>query len=122
MPEPQAHLPWQVCRQRVTSGRGVKAAWDHLIDGMDSDFMYPPPITHAIWAGFNISCLRTCPGILRYPLCVPSSRVRWIDGTGNDKATPRHDNVFVYLPGEPGGVDRTDRFLDVFSRFGEVKR
>lgn len=91
-------------------GRGVRAAWDALNIAVSVGL-----VSHAIFAGFNISCLRTCNDMLQYPLCVPRSRVKWIDGSGAGKNSPRYDNAFVYVRGP---LDRTKNFLKAFGSLG----
>lgn len=77
----------------------------------------------AIYMGFSAEHMQSTqkPGqrsILDFPFCVPAKRIRFVDPTGL-KSSPSHSNVIAYVPGI---VDNTDKFLEVFARFGKVRR
>jgi len=56
-----------------------------------------------MFMGFSLDILQTSqaafPSVADFPVCVPSSRLRFISGeTGLPEKSPTHANVIVYLP------------------------
>jgi hypothetical protein len=91
-----------------TDSRAV-AWWRALAEGyLDGD------VTEAIFVGFSIDILQASQGQgetdpLSFSICVPRKRLCF----GGDQ--PTHGNVIVYLG------TQTEKFREVFSRFGSVK-
>ena len=80
-------------------------------------------IKQAIVVGFTLEHLMRTQesplgGMLNFPLCVPSRRLSFFPLVGQEVSSPGHANVIVYVPGRE---DRTRRFVDAFTQFGECK-
>lgn len=90
--------------------------WDKLIYEVSVGH-----IKHAIFMGFSLECLQTTQQchkpMLSFPFCVPSRRIKFVAKNGTFSA-PSHSNVIVYVPGT---IDRTDKFIQVFSGLGICK-
>ena len=76
-------------------------------------------IDQGIYLGYNLELLRMCDGILQFPICVPDKRLKFVPLAGQKAGSPQHGNFITYVPGT---VDRTDMFLNAFSKIGAVKR
>lgn len=77
-------------------------------------------MTHAIFMAFSLEALQTTQrdgqgGALRFPLCVPRKRIKFVDVHGAPGPAPSHSNAIVYVPGT---VDKTDLFLKTFKVLG----
>lgn len=77
---------------------------------------------HAIFMAFSAEQTQSTqkPGqrsLLDFPFCVPAKRIRFVS-PGVEKFSPSHSNVIVYVPCQ---LDETDKFVEVFSRFGKVR-
>lgn len=75
----------------------------------------------AVFVGFTLEILRSTqgharfPSALGFPLCVPSQRLRFSDGSGRTKAAPPHANVIVGV-----GIDAR-AFCGAFNGIGECR-
>lgn len=82
-----------------------------------------PNLGHAIYVGFSIeqlqtSQVKTLRSILDFPFCIPSRRLKYINGRDNSLCSPTHASVIVYVPGR---INETKRFLEEFSQYGHCK-
>ena len=80
---------------------------------MESQF-----VTSAIFLAFSLEALQTSqgvgvPSILRYPICVPKRRIKFVGAPG--KESPSHSNVIVGVRVDPV------KFAEAFSDLGDVK-
>lgn len=78
-------------------------------------------IGQAIFVGFSLECLQTTQdglgkSVVEYPICVPSSRIRFLDVDGKPGAAPSHGNVIAYLG------PNIDKFCKAFRHIGAVSR
>jgi len=78
----------------------------------------------AIFLAFSLEALQTTQGkdvppMMAYPFCVPSKRLRFRDANWDEGPAPSHSNCIVYVPRV---VDRTHKFVEVFSHLGRCKR
>lgn len=78
---------------------------------------------HAIFLGFNLGILRSAQAPesrspLDFPLCVPRQRIRFVHPDGRETKAPSHDNVIIYVPGR---VNKSARFVNVFTQLGDCK-
>jgi ParB family chromosome partitioning protein len=93
----------------------TKLFWDKLSMGYENN-----EIEEAVFMGFSVEALQTTQGckypIMRYPFCVPSKRVQFVNLLGEAKYAPSHSNVIVYLGRNP------ERFEEVFKEIGAIKR
>ncbi len=77
-----------------------------------------------IFLAFSLEALSVCQShsprmsMLDFPFCVPRKRLRFVPREGKAQS-PTHANAIIYRPGR---VDRTDRFVEVFSSLGKVRR
>jgi hypothetical protein len=82
-------------------------------------------ISDGIFIAFNLEFLRTSQGgkkfgptihnPLSYTMCIPRKRLAFV-GAGNN---PRYANAIFYVP---GSLDRSKKFVEVFSKIGQVRR
>lgn len=91
--------------------------WSRLMANFELGF-----VGHAIFMAFSAEQLQSTqkPGqrsLLDFPFCVPRQRIRFVS-PGVEKHSPSHSNVIVYVPGY---LDRTERFVEVFSQFGKCR-
>lgn len=80
-------------------------------------------MTHAIFMAFSLEALQTTQrdglgGALRFPLCVPRKRLKFVDIHGAPGPAPSHSNAIIYVPGT---VDKTALFLKTFNALGACK-
>lgn len=87
----------------------------------------------AIFIGFSLEILQTCPTTLQFPICVPRKRIQFetiVDGKRVPQTSPTHANVIVYLHStyarkSAASQRKVDEkrvyFKEVFERFGGVK-
>ena len=79
-------------------------------------------LTHGIFMGFSVEQLAVTQkyhslSMLDFPICVPRDRIHF-DGVDAAAQAPSHSNVIVYVPGT---TDKTDLFVETFSKLGKVK-
>jgi hypothetical protein len=77
---------------------------------------------HAIFMAFSAEALQTtqgkgCLSVGEFPLCVPRSRLKFVDPTNPKAGAPSHSNLIVYVPGR---VDKSDLFEEVFKSLGII--
>jgi hypothetical protein len=102
-----------VAKERWKTDSRAVGWWRKLI----AECAKPPgeDVTAAIFIGFTLEILRTSQeagwiSAMDFPFCVPSERLHF---SGD---SPTHANAIVYV-----GSD-VEKFVDVFSKFGAVKR
>jgi hypothetical protein len=71
-----------------------------------------------VYIGFTLEHLRTNPGMITFPICIPHKRLRFAPLAGQSASSPGHGNAIVYIP---GSEDRTSEFLRIFKEFGDVR-
>jgi hypothetical protein len=104
------------------SGTLVKKFWNKLVRSWACR-----DVPAALYLGFSISQLQQLqntevggPLKWEFPLCIPRKRLCFTDLlTGEIKTQPTHCNFIAYLPSADQAG--TDRFVDVFSQFGDVR-
>lgn len=79
-------------------------------------------LEEAIFLGFNIEILQTaqsmgCDQPLDFRVCIPKKRIRFLHADGENKISPRHGNIIVYVPGDK---DHSQEFMDEFEEIGWV--
>lgn len=96
--------------------------WDKLMS-----YYYHPHFHSAIFIGFNTSILRTSQQSFKccmdFPICYPKDRLRFIKPQ-EDKNSPTHDNVIVFVPGDACPISDKEaalKFEFYFTKFGKVK-
>lgn len=92
--------------------------WEKLMRHRDSGLL-----THAIFMAFSAEALQNTQGkttlpMMAFPFCVPAKRIQFVF-RGVEKTQPSHSNAVVYVPGI---LDKTEKFLEVFSELGACKR
>lgn len=91
------------------SGKLVKLFWSKLVESFEGG-----GVTEAIWLGFSLEQLVTLqlPYVtltpLYYPVCVPKTRIQFINKRGEICKQPTHGNYLCYLG------KRRRLFYDVF--------
>lgn len=98
-------------------GRASKALafWSRLLEEIEQG-----NVSHAIYCAFNIEQLsrsqQCSKAMLDFLVCVPDKRLKFLqrDSTPN---SPSHSNAIVYVP---GSIDRSKKFIRVFSKLGRV--
>jgi hypothetical protein len=92
--------------------------WSHLMGQRQAG-----RVTHAIFMAFSLEALQTTQrdgqgGALRFPLCIPRKRIKFVDSYGAPGPAPSHSNAIVYVPGT---IDKTDLFLKTFKSLGACR-
>ena len=92
--------------------------WQRLLD-----YRKTGALSHAVFAMFSVEGLQvtqssTFPA-LYFTLCIPKTRVRWVDPLGANRTAPSHSSCFVYVDGIES---KTDLFLDLFRSIGACRR
>jgi len=80
-------------------------------------------VKHAIWMGFSLEQLAISQPyhdikMARYPICIPSKRIKFDYQPGISGIAPSHSNFILYIP---GWIDRKETFFKVFGKLGAVK-
>lgn len=79
-------------------------------------------LTHAIYIAYSLEQMQTTQrvgslGVLHFPFCVPSQRMRFVKPDGTPGGSPTHSNAIVYVPGTQ---NETELFLSTFRDVGHV--
>lgn len=78
---------------------------------------------HCVFTCFNIEQMavtqqyENC--IQDFTFCVTNKRLRFVEESGKNLASPPHSSVIVYIRGDEGVPD-DHRFISIFSQFGKV--
>lgn len=90
------------------------AFWKKLMRVRDSG-----KLTHAIYIAYSLEQMQTTQhaglGVLHFPFCVPSQRMRFVKPDGSPGDSPTHSNAIVYVPGTR---NESELFLETFSDVG----
>ena len=89
--------------------------WDKLMSYADQGL-----IRHAIFLAFSIEALQSTQvnsrrPMLFYPLCIPRTRIKFVDPTQQKRVNPTHAQAIVYVPGTE---NVTKLFVKIFSEYG----
>jgi hypothetical protein len=82
-------------------------------------------VEQAVFLAFSMEALQMTQDspmpMARFPLCIPSKRIRFLSPGGIPQTSPTHGNAIVYLPpGQGARGQLVRRFVDRFSPFGAV--
>lgn len=91
----------------------TKLFWEKLADYYSNDL-----IDEAIFMCFSVESLQNTQSspipMTQFPICIPSKRIKFIDGSGLGRVQPSHSNAIIYL----GSND--SNFYSVFRQLGSV--
>ena len=125
------HHSWAICKQptiflnppggKIRNRSQAVVFWDRL-----TQYEHAGLLGHAIFIGFSLEILQTSQterndgwwsSVGAFPFCIPAKRICFDGSGGVPQTSPTHANVIAYVPGT---IDKTDKFVEVFSRIGLV--
>jgi hypothetical protein len=78
-------------------------------------------VSQAVFLAFSVEALQSTQSLAmpmtRFPVCIPSKRIRFLSPDGEPMGAPTHANAIVWLP--PYGAS-VEPFVDAFSWLGEI--
>ncbi len=93
----------------------TKLFWEKL-----ADYHWNGLIDEAIFMCFSVESLQNSQSsplsMTQFPICIPSKRIKFVDGSGLNRVQPSHSNAIIYLG------RNEQRFADVFSQLGSILR
>jgi hypothetical protein len=104
---------------KVANKSKAALAWANLMKYQDSG-----RLESALFMAFSIESLQVTQkgyhsvSMMHFPLCVPSKRLKHRAPKGKKAESPTHAQAIIYVPGT---VDRTDIFMQEFSKYGVCK-